>query len=273
VNHTIGVASSSYGTTRYVTSLPYSHSTVVPVYDLFRILSFVKRNLSSPPTATSLLSTAHFRPGSPACDLLHLVNGINFSRGPWVVSFEHYIPRWDPASVTGLRRLADANCKRVIAWSGFAFRAQEAILERFPDFRDAIRAKMTLLHPAEVPTIRDYGQKQTPPDTLSFAFVGRDFFRKGGLEVLRAFRHIHDRYRHVRLTIVSEFAYGDYASRSTEAELREAKQLCATMDDVVTVHAELPNRQVMELLSRSHVALLPTYDDTYGFSVLEAQGA
>jgi glycosyltransferase involved in cell wall biosynthesis len=35
----------------------------------------------------------------------------------------------------------------------------------------------------------------------------------------------------------------------------------------------MPNAQVLKLLRDAHVALLPTYDDTYGFSVLEAQAS
>jgi glycosyltransferase involved in cell wall biosynthesis len=273
VNLIIGVTSTHYSVQRFVTSLPYSHSAVVQTYDVLRVLSFLRRSLSVPPKATSFLTTAYFRPGSPPCDLLHLVNSISFSRRPWVASFEHYLPRWNSASRRGLQRLADDSCKRIIAWSRFAFREQEAVLERVPDLRDAIRAKMTILHPPQIPLISDYAQKQLPNDVISLAFIGRDFFRKGGLEMLRAFKRIRDRHRHIRLTVVSNFDYGDYASKSTDSEVREARQLCAAMHDAVTVHAALPNHDVLELLSRSHAALLPTYDDTYGFSVLEAQGA
>lgn len=273
MNYSIGVTGSAYSALRCVIALPYSRARIVDVRDIFSALSYLRRKLHSPAKATSVLNTTYYRPWPASCDLLHLVNRISFRREPWVVSFEHYLPRWDSSSKIGLRRLAGRDCKRLIAWSDFAFRRQESVLRQFPDFRDVIRAKMIVLHPPESPTISDYEQKQLPDDAITFAFVGRDFFRKGGLEMLRAFKRIHEHHCHTRLTIVSSFQFGDYASQSSEREVREAKRLCDALKGTVTVHGELPNSQVLELFSRSHVALLPTYDDTYGFSVLEAQGA
>jgi glycosyltransferase involved in cell wall biosynthesis len=41
--------------------------------------------------------------------------------------------------------------------------------------------------------------------------------------------------------------------------------------DWITWHAQLPNEQVLTLMQESHLGLLPTWQDTYGYSVLEMQ--
>ena len=40
---------------------------------------------------------------------------------------------------------------------------------------------------------------------------------------------------------------------------------------VIFYHKILFNSEVMNILKNTHVGLLPTYADTYGYSVLEAQ--
>jgi glycosyltransferase involved in cell wall biosynthesis len=253
--------------------LPYTHWTAVKVVDVFEAAAFLRRKLIASARATSLLTTVYYQPWPGTCDLLHLINAINYSGGRWVVSFEHYLPRWDTTSRSGMHRLAGDGCKRILAWSGFALRKQESVLERLPDLSDVVRRKMMVVHPAEVPTLREYAEKKAPGDRISIAFVGRDFFRKGGLETLRAFKRVRARHRDIHLTIVSSFDFGDYASQSSVSDVAEARRLCEAMGGAVTVHPELPNREVLDLFARSHAALLPTYDDTFGFSVLEAQGA
>ena len=76
-----------------------------------------------------------------------------------------------------------------------------------------------------------------------------------------------------KFTILSGLAYGDYASHTTEEDYKRALVLIAQMGRCATHIHYLENDQVLELLKRTHVSLLPTYDDTYGFSVLEAQAA
>ena len=42
--------------------------------------------------------------------------------------------------------------------------------------------------------------------------------------------------------------------------------------DWITHYETLPNDYVLELMREQHVGLLPTWSDTYGYSVLEFQG-
>ena len=65
--------------------------------------------------------------------------------------------------------------------------------------------------------------------------------------------------------------FGDYASRSTTKDLEIARQIIDKYSNNITYKKFLPNKEVLNLFKNTHIGLLPTYADTYGYSVLEAQ--
>ncbi len=211
--------------------------------------------------------------GGRGADLFHFWNSVSTSSVPWVVTFETAVPRWDAGSRFGLRLLAGDACRRVIAASGCAARIQEHHLAQAPDdLAAAVRPKLTVLHPAQAPQVESFDEKDLPDDEdLHFLFVGRQFFVKGGLEMLRAFARVLDEGYPVRLTVVSTLETGGLVSRSGPEELREATAVLRRHGERIRHEPRLPNAQVVELMRRSHVALLPSYADTYGYTVLEAQ--
>jgi glycosyltransferase involved in cell wall biosynthesis len=77
----------------------------------------------------------------------------------------------------------------------------------------------------------------------------------------------------MRLNIVSSLQYGDYASKTSIEDLQNALKIIDRHAAFITHHQRLPNNLVLELLKASHVGLLPTYADSFGYSVLEAQAA
>jgi glycosyltransferase involved in cell wall biosynthesis len=104
--------------------------------------------------------------------------------------------------------------------------------------------------------------------------VGRLFFTKGGRSVLSAFKSLYLMGRRDwRLEIVSQLEVGDEESGSTAADREAAKAEMALMSPLVTHTPSLPPGSVLRLFQRSHVALLPSLADTYGYVVLEAQAA
>jgi glycosyltransferase involved in cell wall biosynthesis len=44
-------------------------------------------------------------------------------------------------------------------------------------------------------------------------------------------------------------------------------------EEWIDIFENIPNEKVLELIKQSHIGLLPTWSDTYGFSVLEMQAA
>jgi glycosyltransferase involved in cell wall biosynthesis len=80
-----------------------------------------------------------------------------------------------------------------------------------------------------------------------------------------------DEGQHVELNIVSKLNFGDYASRTTRADWIEANRIIRSFPGTIHHFTCLPNDAVTELLKRTHVGLLPSHGDPYGYSVLEAQ--
>jgi glycosyltransferase involved in cell wall biosynthesis len=75
----------------------------------------------------------------------------------------------------------------------------------------------------------------------------------------------------IKLIIVSALRLEPYAAHETEQDVRWAKQKFADNGDWVEYFTSLPNDKVLELMKTCDVGLLPTWADTYGISVLEAQ--
>jgi glycosyltransferase involved in cell wall biosynthesis len=77
------------------------------------------------------------------------------------------------------------------------------------------------------------------------------------------------------LTIVSSLAIDNSAikNKKTPADVERTKHLIQQKSDWINYFPRLPNQEVLELMKKSHIGLLPTYADTYGYSVLEFQAA
>ncbi len=270
---TVGIQGLGYVEQRIIGNIALDDVTFVRTYDLCNVANFLLRRLLHASSATSFFNCIHCDLGANRVDLLHIVNTLSCSQTPWVVSFEHYLPRWNPRSAFGMKLLANPSCKKIIAMSRFAQDAQRSLLESESTLSDEIMRRLCVIHPPQAPLIDTYEQKMLHDDLVTCTFVGRDFFRKGGKEILAAFAQLLSEGAPVRLHIVSNLGWGDYASHSTKEEADAALQTIRSLAPHVQLHQNLPNATVLDLFRRSHIALLPTYDDTYGFTVLEAQAA
>ena len=269
----VGTNGNGYVEQRNLISLPFTRAEVRRSYDVCAVLNHVERKWFHSSTATSMFNTFHCDLGVNHVTLLHLINCVSSSTTPWIATYSHYLPRWNPRSHYGVGLMSRKHCRKLIAISRFAQNYEEYALDRYPAHKADIRRKMCVLHPAQTALINECADKPLDPDVIVCTIVGSDFFRKGGKEILRAFDRLRGEGMPVRLNIVSTLEYGDYASRSTEEDLRSARQLIARLGPAVRHYETLPNSAVLDLLKQSHVGLLPTYDDIYGYSVLEAQAA
>lgn len=268
---TIGTVQRDYNATRNILSsltegvvqVRAGNAFRYPNYALFKAFGYID----------PLLGNLHW--SRRECDLLHFFNMASLGRTPWVTTFETAAPRWQerrPGAIRfGLKLLAGDPCKRLIAMSGCAADYQRAFLADYPDMAGAILSKMTVLHPPQRALVE--AAPPAPTEAIRFTLVGADFFRKGGREILRAFDRLLGEGAPVRLSIVSTMAIDDYATRATADDLAEAHRLIAKWPDAIEHFTRLPNDQVLALFQRTNVALLPTWADTYGYSVLEAQAA
>lgn len=199
-------------------------------------------------------------------------NTIRIDGGPFLVFFETTIPRI-PKSRLFLaylerRSLRSPNCLGIVAISHCAKKLQLA--------QNGNHKKITVLHPPQkIIAHKSNERRWTEIGPVRFCFVGRDFARKGGIELLRAFDRLDQKNWH--LTIVSSLSMNDYATQYTSKEQRILKKEVLGIVDrrktQIDWHESLPNDQVLTIMKDSHVGLLPTWHDTYGYSVLEFQAS
>src|SRR5262249_6258008 len=201
----------------------------------------------------------------------HFFNTIPFGKKPFFVTFEHYLPRFVDVSRDTIRRgfdaLASSRCKKTFATSSYAFESQsEYLREEWPTYADEILKKSEILLPSQRNYLDHDPTKWQKLQEVIFSVIGADFFRKGGLEILKVFDRAIQRRMPIRLNIVSSLDVGDYASRSGGKERDAALALIERNRERIQFHGPLPHRRVMELLNESHLLLLPSYDETYGYS-------
>lgn len=217
-------------------------------------------------------------------NLLHFFNTINFDKKAFVTTFESTLPIYldmysnqHEADVEkALKVLASTRCKKIIALSACAKNIELARLALYPDYEKTIRAKMTTLLPPQAALIDSLADKKLSDDgSIRFLFVGQSFYRKGGLEILRAFDRVKKEYDFsLQLTLVGNIEKLDKTfTHYTEAERDKAKVIITENSDWITHFSYMENAELLEEMTRSQVGLLPTWSDTFGYSVLEFQAA
>jgi glycosyltransferase involved in cell wall biosynthesis len=75
----------------------------------------------------------------------------------------------------------------------------------------------------------------------------------------------------IRLVVVSSLRIEPYAAQETEEDVAWARQIIAGKPQWLEYYQDLTNSEVLEIFKTADVGLLPTWADTYGLSVLEAQ--
>ena len=208
----------------------------------------------------------------PSCQVVHFMNRIPLATAkPWVLTFESGLPRTHNRSRTLLKlmreRLLSSKCLRLIAmsqWASSIFQLENQDWKKLPQ----ALAKLSVIYPT-VPARRTEPKQLKKDETLEIAFVGNEFARKGGIVALRLARKAADMGLNIKIHIVSamNYAWGSLQDRQ-DLGLYAADAKYLELPNVVT-HGVLPNNQVHELLARSHLLLLATLQETFGFSVLE----
>lgn len=247
-----------------------SYSTVLDMISPYRLMmrsSRLKKLLAHP-----ILKNIHYAPFQRKVDLFHFFNALSLSNTAWITTFETSLPRWGMDKF-GLNLIASDSCIRIVAMSNCAKGIMlKRIEEGFPEYLQTISNKLTVIHPSQSGNLASWKEKGVSiSDKLVFTLTGNDFFRKGGAEVLRVFKRLIDHGANVELRIISNLKFGDYASYTSQADQAWALQVISSYPDQIFHYQNIPNTKVLELLKSTHVGLLPTYADTYGYSVLEYQ--
>ncbi|WLR41535.1 glycosyltransferase family 4 protein [Bacillus carboniphilus] len=224
-------------------------------------------------------------------DVLHTFNTVCDTKTPWVSTFETTIPRLiqtmnyhhenstiqiDRQIKETLQLLQQDSCKKLIALSQCNWSIQEALVkEVFPEAVNDIMNKTVVIPPPQPLLVKKRDIELKMKDIhkeIRFIFVGRQFFRKGGRELIHVLAKIRKHFN-VKFTIVSSLTFGDYATQTTIKDKEDMLKIIEQNDDWITWIDALTNEEVLALCKKSHVGLLPTWADTYGYSVLEMQAS
>ena len=213
-------------------------------------------------------------------DLNHFWNFLSVwpSKTPCITTFEHKLPRC--FDVQGekppeylIKALTSERCRRLIAISQCAkrhqikFNADHGISE--------VDEKISVLLPQQsvLCTEDDIVRKAPRNGEIHFMFMGSEFWRKGGGETVRALLEIRKHYP-IRLLIIGRCDRMDYGFESDSDNVEEMQRLLADNSDWIECRQRVPNDEVLRLMREwCHVGLLPTREETFGYSVLEMQAS
>lgn len=271
----MGTNALGYPEVRNFAGLPLERYTVLKRTDVHKVFTWLAHR------ATGRIPDRHlnsFRDldRSP-CALYHFFNALSYGRKPWFTTFETRLPRWghvpDAKVRRGMELMARPACQRLIALSERTAAIQrDYATDKVPDLADVLLPKLMVMHPPQRVVMPPDHAKPPIGQGVVFTFVGAHFFRKGGMEMLLAFEALHQRgLREWKLNIVSAMEIGDHATHSTEEDRTKAMAVISRLGDHVKVYRGLSNQGVLDLFLGSHVGLLPTWAETYGYAVLEAQ--
>lgn len=297
----IGILSKNYAAKRlFLNKLPYTIYKDIRFHNyylwknahLWFLRTIGKLNMSPEEQASRLFYD--YKAIFPTnCDLFHFFNTINYSKvKPWVISVESGVP-WplevikcvesidgDLSPIKGnkyvkkaLHYLSLPNCLGLLALSECSKKIQLEILNQFPEYKEKIEKKLITLYPPQELIVKSINEKINyikNSATFTFIYVGRDFFRKGGRETIQVLSSLRKKYD-FNLILISDLRIDEKKYLRSENDLAEAKKLINENLSWIEYHEYLENEQVIEKIKRSHVALLPTWMDTYGYSVIECQ--
>ncbi len=224
--------------------------------------------------------------------VLHLFNLISRDKTPWVVTFETILPRYksmlqihmgneprfshlkkNSKIDKALRLMAGNSCKKIIAMSQCNANMQKELLKEFPEYKEQIQEKMIVLYPPQRLFVNSFYDKGVELDgQINFMFVGNLFIRKGGMEILEILSELKEEKRfNFKLTIVSSLKTVKDTLQEDSQNIEVAKSLIKNNRSWIEYFSNITNEATLELMKTAHVGLLPTYADTFGFSVLEFQ--
>lgn len=276
-----------------ITNNQYPEQRNILVNPENQYINLKKRNLFYfiNPLRTRLLKknkTFVFQPvpfsGAARADILHLFNEVAITRQKWVASFETELPRVLPVAGVAkqdnpeLQRLIPYllkdNCLGLIAISDATLNIQMKLFKA--DVARQIQRKTVVLHPPQTLFVQQKAPRQS--GTLRLIFAGNEFYRKGGAEVVLAISELIEEKR-LDASQLDVQLIGDLAKRRNVAhrQFQDDEAFYRDIENRIkrhrcfTHHTQMENSALMQLFRQSDAGLLPTWQETYGFSVLEMQ--
>ncbi|MFW5806016.1 MAG: glycosyltransferase [Bacteroidales bacterium] len=266
----VGYTRISFAEKRNFLQLPFTRVRFKRCYDRYTL----KRKLMQTRQGTNWYVQNTHKPLfiQDNVDMYHFFNTISYTKKPYITTFETLIPRWQKHIAKGISLLGKENMLQLVAISHNAKAIQTDFLKReYPEY-DNVLHKLSVIAPAQKTyvTENDVVRKNQSVQKMHFVIAGHLFFLKGGLEVLQSFDYLLKNDYPVKLSIVSQLQPDSQVTKSNQADLATATSIIHAHNDIQW-YKSLSNHEVIHLLKKAQVALLPSYADTYGYFALEAQ--
>jgi len=207
-------------------------------------------------------------------DLIHAFNRIPISGLPFVIGFESHLPRGFGIERSAFfrfmtSRLADDNCRAIIATSKFARRMFLKMHER-SQHRELLYKKIQVRLPNIFISDTSDAFDEPSQEPIRLVFVGNHFGRKGGCVTLRMAELAIEKKLPILFDVVSKFEVGppSWTDPLTPGYFDRYRDLLTLSN--VRYHGSLANTSVLELIRHAHFAILTTFSDTFGYSAIEA---
>lgn len=208
-------------------------------------------------------------------DLIHAWNRIPLGPTPFVIGFESHLPRaWGREHTSEYRFLIDLllsrQCRRIVAMSKAAEHTFLMQHREHPRL-DELKAKLTMRYPNIcIPAMDEWFDPDFGIERMKLLFVGGHFARKGGCVAVKLAEKARAANVPLDITIVSSLKYGKGIwTDPTRMEFYEP--YIKRLDQPNITHLkDAPNTRILELASQSHMSLLPTFGDTFGYSAFES---
>lgn len=271
----IGTNAFTYPEIRNFAGIEFESYSFKKVKDFYKIPSFLLFKLKH--KINRKWQNSFFDFDLNKVSFFHFFNVVNIGKKPYITTYETTLPRWHDTTndfKKGLALLALPNCKQIIALSNCAYHLQKQCIEKHaPHLLHAIMQKNCVMLPPQKALINNYNEKVLGPNFITFTIVGADFYRKGGQAILNVFEKLLAKKLPIKLNIVSSLNVGDYVSKTDVSDKEKTLQIINRFPQNITYFKKLNNQQVEKLLQQTHVALLPSLAETFGYFILEAQAA
>ncbi|WP_340819088.1 glycosyltransferase family 4 protein [Methanolobus sp. WCC4] len=189
-------------------------------------------------------------------DLVHSHQQLIVNKIPFVIDFEHisalvHFNHKKLKSSLNKRIIekffSSKNCMHILPWSVAAERSMQYLLDT-KSFKEKIKVVYPAMHSVEI--------TKKKSNEITILFVGRLFLRKGGLEVLKAFELLNQKYD-IRLVVVSQ----------VPDELKAKYEHYHNIE----FYNSIPRTTLLnDFFPKGDIFLFPTYYDTFGMVFLEA---